>query len=108
MQDPKSLITRTLNLPFKIAREFDGSDAQEDTNFLMQIKFFCGLLRSKILKQAKQYFKEEVFTPWKMLCCMDIHGSKILLKLIDLLHTIKTDGKKYVSNTILWSSSTIK
>jgi hypothetical protein len=27
MQDPKSLITRTLNLPFKNARDFDGSDA---------------------------------------------------------------------------------
>jgi hypothetical protein len=39
---------------------------------------------------------------------MDVNGGKISLELIDLLRTIETDGKKYVSDTILWSSSTIK
>jgi hypothetical protein len=120
-QDPMALITRAINLPFNDTGEFDGSDAVVDSdivkrrkakklvaNVLMQTKFFDGLVRCEILKQAKRYFKEEVYTPWKILRCMDVNGGKISLESIDLLRTIETDGKKYVSDTILWSSSTIK
>jgi hypothetical protein len=96
MQDPKELIMHAINLPFN------------DASNLKATQFFDGLLPSKILKPAKQYFKEEVFTPWKILCCMDINCGKILLEPIDLLHRIKTDGKKYISNTILLSSLTIE
>jgi hypothetical protein len=120
-QDPMALIVRAINLPFNDAFKFDGSDAVVDSdiakrrkakklvaNVLMQTNFFDGLVRAEILKQAKRYFKEEVYSPWKILRCMDVNGGKISLESIDLLRTIKTDGKKYVSDTILWSSSTIK
>jgi hypothetical protein len=74
----------------------------------MQTEFFDGLVPSEILKQAKRYLKEEVYSPWKILRCMDLNGCKISLESINLLRTIETDGKKYVSDTILWSSWTIK
>jgi hypothetical protein len=74
-QDPMLLLTRAINLPFKDAREFDGTDAVNDSaiikrkkaqklvvNVLMQTQFFDGLVWTKILKQAKRYFKEEVFS----------------------------------------------
>jgi hypothetical protein len=121
MQDPMALITRAITLPFNNACQFDGSDAVVDSvvikkkkvqklvaKVLLKANFFDGLVQSKILKQAKRYFKEEVFTPWKMLRCMDVNGGKISLESINLLRTIETDGKKYVSNTILWSSLTLK
>ena len=116
-----SLLTHAINLPFIDSSEFDGSDVVEDSaivkrkrvqklvaNVLMQTQFFEGLIRIELLKQAKRYFKEEVFSPWKILHCMDVNSGKISLESIDLLGTIETDGKKYVSDTILWSSSTIK
>jgi hypothetical protein len=93
-----ALITHAINLPFNDACKSDGSDtvvgsvtiirrkAQKlVSNVLMQTKFFDGLVCSEILKQAKRCFKEEVFTPWKMLHCMDANGGKISLKSIDLL-----------------------
>jgi hypothetical protein len=55
-------------------------------NVLMQTTFFDGLFRAKILKQAKRFFKEEVYSPWKILWCMDVHGGKISLESIDLLY----------------------
>jgi hypothetical protein len=120
-QDLMALITHAINLPFNDACEFNGSDAVVDSdiakrrkakklvaNVLMQTQLFNGLVRCEILKQAKRYFKEEVYSPWKILRCMDVNRDKISLESINWLLTIDTDGKKYVSDTILWSSSTIK
>jgi hypothetical protein len=74
----------------------------------MQTDFFGGLMRQEILKQAKTYFLEEVYSPWKIARCMDQHGGKISLQSIDILRTIETENKKYVQNTILCSSATIR
>jgi hypothetical protein len=38
---------------------------------------------------------------------MDKKGGKISLKALDLLHTLETDKKKYVSDAIICSSAAV-
>jgi hypothetical protein len=118
--DPKSLTSRALNLPFKNSEQFDGSDVvltpklkqkKAETfvrNVLMQSNFMDGLIRDEIIKQAKRHIRETDYAPWKILRLKDRHGGRISLDTIDLLRTLETKEKKYVSDTILCSSSSIK
>jgi hypothetical protein len=84
VSNPEDLVARAMNLPFEDVGEFDGSDVVSDTEnqrknrvfkfvklTLMQTDFFGGLVRKEILKQAKTYFREEVYLPWKIPWCMD-------------------------------------
>jgi hypothetical protein len=84
VSNPKDLVARAMNLPFEAVGEFDGSDVVRNTEkkrknrvtkfvalTLMQSSFYDGLVREEILKQAKTYFREEVYSPWKIAHCMD-------------------------------------
>jgi hypothetical protein len=75
---------------------------------LTQTKFFDGLVRIELLKQAKCIIREEIYTPWKILRLKDKSGGKLSIDSIDILRTLETDDKKYVRDTILCGSATIK
>jgi hypothetical protein len=107
--NPKDLVAGAMNLPFEDVGEFDGSDVVSDTGnkrknrvtkfvklTLMQTDFFGGLICQEILKQAKQYFRDEVYSPWKITWCMDQHDGKISLQSINILGTSETESNKYL------------
>jgi hypothetical protein len=75
---------------------------------LTQSKFFDGLVRNEIVKQAKSIIREEEYTPWKILRLKVKHSGKISLETIDILCMLETNNKKYVKDTILCGSSTVK
>ncbi len=75
---------------------------------LTQNKFFDGLVRNKIIKQAKGIIREEMYTPSKILRLKDKQGGKLSFDSIDILRTIETNDKKYVRDTIRCGSATIK
>jgi hypothetical protein len=75
---------------------------------LTQSKFFDGLVRNEIIKQAKGIIREETYTPWKILRLKDKQGGKLSLDSIDILRTLETNDKKYVRDTMLCGSATIK
>jgi hypothetical protein len=119
--DPKGLVLRAINLPFDHLEDFDGLDAvigdtyvkkqKKVTKFvtmLTQSNFLDGLVRNEIVKQAKSIIRDEQYTPWKILRLKDKHGGKLSLETIDILRSLETNDKKYVKDTILCGSSTIK
>jgi hypothetical protein len=119
--NPIDLAVRAINLPFIDGQHFDGSDVLDDSEkkqgkkvrtfvtTIMGEGFFGGQVRQEIIKQTKVYIREEVYSPWKITRLMDKHGSKLSMESIDLLRTLETDGqKKYLPNTILCSSGSIK
>ena len=121
IEDPKLLVSRAINLPFDNAEEFDGSDAviaetkikkqkklRQFVSMLTQTLFFDGLVRNEMLRQAKAIIREETHEPWKILRLKDKCGGKLSIDSIDILRTLETNDKKYVRDTILCGSATIK
>jgi hypothetical protein len=120
--NPLELTVRAINLPFVNGIEFDGSDVLANDSekkqdkkvrtfvtMLMGEGFFDGHVRREIIKQVKIYIRENIYVPWKIARLMDKHGSKLSMEALDLFRMLETDGqKKYLQNTILCSSGSIK
>jgi hypothetical protein len=120
LRNPEDLATRAINLPFNDSTSFNGTGMVNDTEKRKEVKvekfvvklintnFFYGLVRLEIIRQVKKYYRDKIYSPWKILHVMDKKGRKISLEAIDLLRTLETDKKKCVSDTILCSSASVQ
>jgi hypothetical protein len=82
---------------------------QTYVTMLMGEGFFDGHVCHEIINQVKILIREMIYVPWKIARLMNKHGSKLLMEVLDLFCTLETDGqKKYLPNTIICSSGSIK
>jgi len=65
-------------------------------------------LHSLLIAHVKQYLRQTVFHPAKILMQMDLAGGTLSMEGLEVLRMCETDGDKYIRNTIICCSADIK
>lgn len=76
--------------------------------FLWSTNIIDGCIRLSMIESAKKYFRTEVYSAPRIMELLDMHGGQLSYEGIDLLRQLETNGEKYVRNTIIPHSSSIK
>jgi hypothetical protein len=61
-----------------------------------------------IVEYGKEFFRNNVFDPFSVLCLMDLEGGKLKYKASGLLCQLETNGKKHMRNTLIPSVGELK
>jgi hypothetical protein len=70
--------------------------------------FFNGSIKQKMIEKVKEYYRNNIFSPEKILKAMDMAGGQLSLQGINVLRNIESYGIKFYHSSILPSSGKIK
>jgi uncharacterized protein len=69
---------------------------------------FKGSLKQKMIEKVREYYRNNIFSPSKLLKAMDMAGGQLSMQGISVLRNIESAGIKFYHSSILPSSGKIK
>ena len=75
---------------------------------ILSCRFMGGLVEQEAMRRCQQYYRKEVFPPWKVLRSMDLAGGGLCYEGVNILRQCKTGGRKYYRGSILPCTADLK